>query len=168
MLLIVWMLCFMIQNMWMHAKLMVKLNFLKRKYLNCQLLKRRRKKNCPISCVLNRKSIISRRLLCVSLYPKNKRNTRTTSTLIRHRQKLKLYIREWKRFFLRMGVIFIIEDIIVSIVSNKNVLQQEWDFQDGIPSVLRNITTKFVSQRMNIFRTSFHLSIWKKMLFIHF
>ena len=42
---------------------------------------------------IKQKSIILRRLLCVSLYPKNKRNSRTTSTLIRHRQKLKLYIR---------------------------------------------------------------------------
>ena len=122
------MLYFMIKNMWMHAKLMEKLNFPKRKVLNCQLLKKRRKKNCQISCVLNKKSIILRRLLCVSLYPKNKRNSRTTSTLIRHRQKRKLYIREWKRFFLRMDVIFIIEDTIVSIVSNKNVLQQECVF----------------------------------------
>ena len=32
-------------------KLMVKLNFLKRKVLNCQLLKKRRKKSCQISCV---------------------------------------------------------------------------------------------------------------------
>ena len=44
--------------------------------------------------LLPRLQVILRRLLCVSLYPKNKRNTRTTSTLIRHRQKLKLYIRE--------------------------------------------------------------------------
>ena len=130
------MLYFMIKNMWVHAKLMVKLNFLKRKVLNCQLLKRRRKKSYPISCAVNKKNIISRRLLCVSSYPKNRRNSRTTSTLIRHRQKLMLYIREWKKFFLRMGVIFIIEDIIVLTVSNKNVLQQECDFQDGIPSVL--------------------------------
>ena len=82
------------------------------------------------------KKIILRRLLCVSSYPKNRRNTRTTSTLIRHRQKLKLYIREWKKFFLRMGVIFIIEDTTVLTVSNKNALQQEYVFQDGIPYVL--------------------------------
>ena len=42
----------------------------------------------------NKKSIISQRLLCVSSYPRSKRNSRTISTLIRHRPKLKLYIRE--------------------------------------------------------------------------
>ena len=55
--------------------------------------KKKKKELSNIMCI-KQKSIILRRLLCVSLYPKNKRNTRTTSTLIRHRQKLKLYIRE--------------------------------------------------------------------------
>ena len=54
--------------------------------------KKKKKELSNIMCI--KKSIILRRLLCVSLYPKNKRNTRTTSTLIRHRQKRKLYIRE--------------------------------------------------------------------------
>ena len=68
--------------------------FSKKKVSELSASEKRRKKNCQILCVSNRKSMILRRLLCVSLYPKNKRNTRTTSTLIRHRQKLKLCIRE--------------------------------------------------------------------------
>ena len=55
--------------------------------------KKKKKELSNIMCIKQKEYDLTKTSLCSS-YPKNKRNSRTTSTLIRHRQKLKLYIRE--------------------------------------------------------------------------
>ena len=54
--------------------------------------KKKKKELSNIMCVKQKEYDLTKTSLCK--FPKNKRNTRTTSTLIRHRQKRMLYIRE--------------------------------------------------------------------------
>ena len=148
------MLCFMIQNMWMHSRLMVKLNFLKRKDLNCQLEKKKKKELSNIMCI-KQKSIILRRLLCVSLCQRTKKfknyiNSHQAQNEAVYRGVEKVLFEDGRHLHYRRYNSF--DCIKQNAATGVRLLR--WD-----TICFMKHYYKFMSQRMNISRTSFHLSI---------